>query len=118
MLVYLKEKRGCTQIEGFRIYGKYYSFGSFGSTDVPIEIYKKNKNILLDAPYTKEWLDKKFKSNFPIVNFTIQDIKHMSNKNLVIIAKAMDIKFTGNHKGICLQERNAIKKAIIYALNN
>lgn len=119
MLVYLREEMGYTQLDGYRIYGKKYAYGSFGPADLPIELYKKNKKILEDAKYTKAWLDKKFGKDFPAISFTVDDLYKMKFSSMVEIASLMGIKYAGpTNKNPTVRERHALRKSIISFLNS
>ena len=109
---------GYTEIDGYRIYGRKYSYGSFGSTDLPVAIYKKNKNILEDAKYTKDWLEVKFNKTFPRIAFTIDDLYKMDFIAMVAIARLVGVKYAGGiRKKPTIKERHAVRKSIIAFLN-
>lgn len=119
VLVYLKEEMGYTQIEGYRVYGKKYAYGSFGPVDLPADLYKKNKAILEDAKYTREWLEEKFNKKFPAIAFTVDDLYKMKFSAMVEIAKLMGIKYAGvTGKNPTVRERHALRKSIISFLNS
>ena len=69
MLVYLKQPMGCSTINGRRVYGKFYAYGSFGPINIPRADYFANKEILEVAVITDEWLAKKTGKVFPKVSF-------------------------------------------------
>ena len=118
MLVYLKNPMGYTTIDGKRVYGKKFAYGTFGPTDISIDAYEKYKDILEDAEYTKEWLENKYKANFPDIKFTINTIKNLDYKNLALLAKLVGVKY---HKGvkrkITRAEKNALVRSIKLALS-
>lgn len=111
MLVFLKDDMSYTTIGGLRVYGKKFSYGSFGPTDVPIEIYKEKKNVLSEAEYTKEWLDAKYKCEFPDVSFMLSELYKINIYDLINIAKCVGITY---HKGrkITVSEKLALCRAI------
>jgi hypothetical protein len=93
MLVYLKKEMGHCKIDKYRIYGKKYAYGTFGSTDIPPEMYKKNKDILEEAEYTRVWLENKFDAIFPDVTFRMSDLYKMDFNSLVSIIRSMGVDY-------------------------
>lgn len=119
MLVFLREPMGYTQLDGHRVYGRKYAYGSFGPTDLPTDLYKKHKDILEDAKYTKVWLDNKFKQNFPDIAFTASDLYRMDFEAMVDIARKMGIKYVWTtNKKPTTKERHALRRSIIAFLNS
>ena len=118
MLVYLKEPMGYTELDGYRVYGCKYAYGSFGSTDLPMAIYKKYKDRLEHAQYTTEWLEKKFNRPFPKLAFTIDSLYKMDFLVLVEIAKLVGIDYRVRaKKNPTVIERNALRRSVISFLN-
>jgi hypothetical protein len=119
MLVYLKEPMGYTQIDNYRIYGRKYAYGSFGAVDLPAKLYKKHKNILENAKYTKEWLEEKFNKTFPKMSFTIDDLYRMEFSAMLKIARLVGIDYIwASKKKPTIKERHALRKSIIAFLNS
>jgi hypothetical protein len=119
MLVYLKEPMGYTQLDEYRVYGRRFAYGSFGSVDLPIDLYKKHRDILEDARYTKKWLENKFDKEFPNMSFTIGDLYRMDFKSMVKLAKLVGVKYVGSGKKTpTTKERHALRKSIITFLNS
>lgn len=118
MLVFLKEPMAYTTIDGYRIYGRKYSYGSFGSTDIPFDTYKKHRSIFEDAEYTEEWLESKFNKKFPPISFTIKELSKMGFTRIISIARLMGINYIWDGKRKpTVSERHAIRKSIISFLN-
>jgi len=111
MLVYLKSPMGYTQIGPYRIYGRKFAYGIFGSTDIPRTIYSENQNILDEADYTKEWLEEKFNIEFPNVSFKLSKLHNLTNKQLIDIARGVGIKYIKNDK-LNRKEKYAICRSI------
>lgn len=118
MLVYFKEPMSYLNIDGYKIYGKKYAYGSFGSTDIPIELYKKHEHVLIDAEYTARWLETRFGKKFPPISFTIKDLYSMEDSKLVDIAKLVGVKYHYRKSNeLSIKERHALRKSIISYLN-
>lgn len=119
MLVYFKEPMSYTIIEGYRVYGRKYAFGSFGSTDLPSNIYKENKSALEDAEYTSQWLERKFKRTFPPICFTINGLYEMEDDRLIQLANLVGVKCVySKTQQLTIKQRHALRKSIIYFLNH
>lgn len=119
MLVYFKEPMSYTIIDGYRIYGRRYAFGTFGSTDVPESIYRENRAALIDAEYTNQWLERKFKRHFPPISFTINNLYEMEDERLIKLATLVGVKcvYPKTHE-LTVKQRHALRKSIIYFLNH
>ena len=115
MLVYLKEPMGYTQIGPYRIYGRNFSSGLFGSCDIPRELYLANKNILEEAEYTPEWLEAKFGRKFPPISFKPSELSKLNIDELSKIAIAMGIKYK-KPRNPTLQDKNGLKRSILSKL--
>lgn len=120
MLVYLREPMGYTQLEGKRIYGRKYAYGSFGPADIPYKTYKANKGILIEADYTPEWLENKFGVEFPRVTFKVSDFSKMDFRLMADIANRMGVKYvwSASSKNPTLKQRNALKRSIVSFLDS
>lgn len=115
MLVYLKEPMGYTQIDGFRVYGEKFAYGSFGSKDVPLSTYKKYEDILEEAEYTQEWLENRYGVEFPPISFKLSEIKKINMDVLSEIAQCVGIDYIKSYRPT-LKEKNALCKAIKLAI--
>lgn len=96
MLVYLKNPMSYTSIDGKRVYGEKYAYGSMGPTSISIESYVKHKDILKETSYTKDWLDMRFNKDFPNISFKISEINKLDYTTLSKIANLIGLK---HHKG-------------------
>lgn len=112
MLVYHIRPMGYTEIEGRRIYGKYFSYGSFGPTDVPRSFYKKHKDKLEEAEYTTVWLEEKFNMKFPDVRFKITEMYKLDFNKLVEVAQKIGIDYIPGRKPTDSQKR-ALRRSVI-----
>lgn len=93
MLVRLKEPMGYSTIDGRRVYGKHYAYGSFGPTKVPRRVYLKNRDVLEEVEITGEWLSKQTNKLFPDVKFLITRMSELTLEETLRIAELLDIKF-------------------------
>lgn len=111
MLVYLKSDMSYTTLGGLRVYGKKFAYGSFGPTDIPVEIYEQKKDILVEAEYTKEFLDKRYGCDFPDVSFKLSGLYEMDLTTLIKIAHCVGVKYHRGRK-TTKTERQALCRAI------
>lgn len=119
MLVYFKEPMGYTVVDRFRIYGRKYAYGSFGSTDLPVDVYHEYRGLLEDAEYTTDWLEKKFKRQFPPISFTILHLYEMEDNRLIQLAGLVGVRSTyGKSQELTIKQRHALRKSIINFLND
>lgn len=86
-----------TLIDGKRVYGRRYAYGSMGPTNISINSYKLYKNILEEAEYTKSWLDNKYNKNFPDISFKLSKINKIDYSTLVKVANLIGIKYYKSH---------------------
>lgn len=93
MLVYLKQPMYHTTIDGYRVYGRKYAYGSFGATNIPINVYKQNIDILEEASYHWKWLEEKFVKEFPKISLDMSNIYYLDIKVLIKIAHLIGIKY-------------------------
>lgn len=112
MLVYHKEPMGYTSIEGQRVYGKCFSYGSFGPTDISRSLFRKNRDILEEFVYTTKWLEEKFNKKFPNISFKISEFYKIDFELLVKIAKTIGIEYIKSRKSSDL-ERRALRRAVL-----
>ena len=105
-----------TVLNGKRIYGKKFAYGSFGPTDISIDVYKEKKDILEEAEYTKEWLDNKFGNNFPNIAFKSSQLYRLDMDTLIQVAHGVGIKYLRRRK-ISVQEKRTLCRAIKKIIN-
>jgi len=113
MLVYLNEPMGYSTIDGHRVYGKCFSYGRFGPTDIPFALYKKNKARLEDAVYTPSIIKEMFGISIPDVSFRISKIHLVDFEVLVAIARAFGIDYRVGRSKPTFSERLGLRKAVI-----
>lgn len=117
MLVYHKMPMGYAQLDGYRVYGRKYSRGSFGPTDIPRELYKKHRDNLEDAIYTQEWLEKRFNKSFPPISFDAS--LAVSDDMLKLIAELVGVKVSyGKRHELSLPEKNALRRSILLHMSD
>lgn len=116
MLVYLKEPMASTEIDGKRIYGKSYSFGTFGPTELSVEQYKKYRDILIDAEYSSKWIKNKFGTDSKAFKFS--DLKEMPLEELTKFArKSLGLRYHETRTASNIVEKNALLRYIMHALS-
>lgn len=112
ILIYLKDPMHCaySDILGKRLYG---SLTGFPPTEVPFSYYKKFRYNLQLAPYTKYWLENKYKTGkpFPFMTFTYKEIRTMPYESLYQLAKALLIEFEGrkSHTWLAYQVKKILR---------
>lgn len=109
---------GSSNIDGYRIYGECYSYGRFGFTDIPKDIYLENKEILKEAKYTRRWLENKFGVEFPDISFTFSTMKNLPFNKTIELAKCLGINYIGSSIKSRPHERRALRVAIIKILTD
>lgn len=113
MLVYLKNPYGYTTIGGKRVYGKSYAYGTMGPTDIGMKEWEAHKDVLEEATYSCEWLEKHFGLNKRGFSFTFSDLKKIPFRELVLIAKYVGVQYVGPIKTVgSIKERNSLIKSI------
>lgn len=114
MLVYHKEPKGYMSFGSLRVYGRQYAYGTMGPTDVPKKIYDEYKRYFIDAEYTREWLERKYKHEFPDVKFTVDSLQRLKWNIMVRVAKGVGVEFAGRaNVKPTVSERYALKKSIL-----
>lgn len=111
MLVYLKGDMAYSKIGEQRVYGRKFSMGRMGPTNISYELYKKNKYKLIEAQYTQEWLENKFNRNFPPISFYLNDLDRMSIELLIEIANCVGIDYIKS-RWVRKQEQRALSRSI------
>ncbi len=111
MLVYLKQDLSYTSIDGQRVYGEKFAYGSFGPTNISIKVYKANRDILKPAKYTKAWLEQRFKKCFPKLSFSLVDLNGFDLKTLINISEGLGISYIKSRHPT-QQEKRALVRSI------
>lgn len=117
MLVYLKQPMGYTSVDNKRVYGKCYAYGAFGPTNISMEAYAEHKNILIEAEYTKDWLDKKYNEDFPDTTFKLSELNKIDYATLSKIANLVGIKHHKSRRKPTTSELIALRRSVAAALN-
>jgi hypothetical protein len=60
-------------------------------TRIPFSLYWKNREILIQAPYTKQRLEAIFGGEFPNIIFNQHDIGYLNHQQLVFLCRALGI---------------------------
>lgn len=94
MLVYHKEPMVRTKIAGYDIYGACYNYGRLGPTNIPIALYRENRDRLVEAPCTQNWLENKFGTSFPNIKFTRNSLRRYDWPTIRAIGIAVGVKCT------------------------
>ena len=103
---------GYTAVGGRRIYGRCFSYGSFGATDIPYKLFMKHREQLDEIEYTKIILENKFGHKFPEVSFKLSEIHLVNFLDLVKVIRAFGIRYSPSKKPT-IQERRALRRSII-----
>ncbi len=111
MLAYLKEPMGCSTVDGYRVYGKFYDFGSFGPTNIPRRVYSKYRTVLEEAEITRRWLSEAFDCEFPDVTFKATQMIELDFDLVVEIARCMDVSYIQSAKPTATEKR-ALRETI------
>ena len=112
MLVYHKDSMGYTSINGKRVYGEFFSYGSFGPTEVTYKEFNEFREMLRELPITGEWLGRKFGKDFPQCSFKYTEMRKLDFNKLIEIAKLLDIDYRKSRHPTDT-DRRALKKAVI-----
>lgn len=105
-----------TVLDGKRVYGRKFAYGSLGPTDISMNIYEDNKSILEEAEYTREWLSNKFGGEFPNISFKPSQLYSLHIDVLAKIAYGVGIKYLRKRK-ISVQEKRALCRTIKKIIN-
>jgi hypothetical protein len=105
---------GSSQIDGRRVYGKFYAYGSMGPTRIPRGIFKENRDILEEAEFTSDWINSrtggKLSSNIKFKSYTL---KKYNWDILVEIARVLNIKFVKQKRDDSYIKRSLIRSILI-----
>lgn len=86
MLVFFSYPYGSTIIDGKRIYGY---LERHDPVVVPWNTYRQFQKTLIQAPYTKQYLEKRFPGSvFPNITFTYHEIRFLSWEQMCDLCKA------------------------------
>ena len=112
MLVWYYISGGISDIPelNLRVYG--YRF-IHPPVEISYSIYRKYRKMLTLAPYTSEWLSKKYKTGFGAISFTYNEIKHLPYDTLFTIAKKMgvwDKPGRPKHKALAMLVRRSLRE--------
>ena len=113
MLVYAKVPMGYISIGGQRIYGKFFSYGRFGPTEIPFNLFIENKERLEEVEYTADILEQKFGRKFPDISFKLSKINLISFEDLVKIAHALGIDYLKGRQKPSIQHKRALRKSVL-----
>lgn len=117
MLVYCKDYLGYSSINGKLVYGRGYNRGRFGPTEISYAEYLQNANSIEKIPYTKQYLDKKHKKNFPHAEFyTWHDLKKYGLEILTDFATLLDIDWK-NRRSLSESDIEGLAQAIYRKLS-
>jgi hypothetical protein len=109
MLVRLKEPMGYSTIEGHRVYGKCYAYGSFGPTNIPKKVYSKYRDVLEEVRVTGKWLSEKTGKEFPNVSFIITRMSHLDLETIIEIGQLLGVKYIPTRK----PNKAALSRAVV-----
>jgi len=113
VLVYLKEPMAYSTMNGRRIYGEFYSYGSFGPSSVSRKFFFENRDRLKEVEITSEWLVSQTGELFPDVSFLTTEMSKLDFEVIVAIARGLGIKYIEKKK-ITTEEKKALNRAIVY----
>jgi len=104
---------GYSSIHGRRIYGECYSYGKFGATAIPRNVYFANRDKLKEAEITGDWLAAKTGCEFPSVSFKTTELGKLDFDVIIKIARGLGIRYIRNRK-ITTEEKKALNRAIVH----
>lgn len=107
---------GCSTIEGRRVYGRFYAYGSFGPVSIPRKLFLKHKEILEEVVISKRWLKEKTGKDFP-VEFKTSELYTFDFDTTINIAKLLGIEYIRSRKPTS-KEQAALRKAIITKIDS
>lgn len=113
MLVYAKNPMGYLSLGPHRIYGKYFNYGRFGPANIPKKLYRANKDILVEAEYTTEWLEEKFGGKFPELQFKLSEFWRVDTETLVELARLVGVDYINRRGKPTDLELRALRRAIL-----
>lgn len=93
-----------------RIYGHRFCHPP---QEISYGLYRKYKKMLVLAPYTDEWLSKKYGTRFNSIAFMYDEIKHLPYDTLFTLAKKMGVwqrKGRPKHKTLAMLVRRSLRE--------
>jgi hypothetical protein len=104
---------GYTTIGNQRVYGRNFSYGRFGPTDITYELFIENQERLEEVVYTAGILEEKFGCKFPTTSFRLSKLKLLPFENLVEIAHALGIDYKTSRQKPTLQHKRALRRSVL-----
>lgn len=96
MLVYLKQPMGYTEIEGKRIYGKFYNYGRMGPTKASKEFYWRNKEYLIPVFWDSDTITKVIGRQCPAITpFTYSNMSELTEEEIKSLCAYFSIDYEG-----------------------
>ena len=117
MLVYLKEPMGRSIVDGYKVYGRYYSYGSFGHTNLPRKTFLKNKDVLEETPITGAWLTKMTGKFFPSLSFLTSEFYLVDYDIVITMAKSFGIEYIKSRQ-TTFKERGTLRRLVIKQIDS
>jgi hypothetical protein len=90
MLVHAKTPNGIIHAGGYRIYG--ISWGH-APVNLPHNVYKAFKDVLVHATYREGYLTKLFNKPFPEIAFRYNELRYLPHITLDKILSALEIQY-------------------------
>ena len=111
MLVWYYIPKGMANIPelNLRIYGHHWCRPPH---EVPYWVYRKYKKMLVLAPYTSEWLARKYGIEFEPISFTYGEIKYLPYDVLYSLAAKMGVlegRGRPKHKTVAMAVRKSLR---------
>lgn len=117
MLVYCKDYLGYSNVGNKPVYGRGYNRGRFGPTEISYGDYLKNFESLIKVPYTKVYLEQKYKKEFPQIEFcTWHELKNCKLEDIIEVAKALEIDWK-NRRSLSLTDIEGLAQAVCRKLS-
>jgi len=93
MLVYASNPMGYFEIDGRRIYGRHFAYGSFPPTYIPLTYWEVNKDKFEIVRIDDKWLSKKTRKECPpfILNYNDDDLKSLNLQELKQLCEALKL---------------------------
>ena len=103
---------GSSTIEGKRIYGRCYAYGSMGPTIIPRAVFFKNRDRLEEAEVTSSWIQKQTGNICPTVSFKTTELGKLDLNLTIEVAAALGINYIKSAK-VTTKEKVALRQAIV-----
>jgi len=111
MLVYAANPMGYLELEGQRIYGRYFAYGSFEPKRISYDTYKRHTNALEEVPIHSKRLEEYFGVPFPDFTFQFSKWGTFPDEHIQDIATSIGIMWRRKNK-LSVNETIGLKKAI------